>query len=732
MVRFYIAALILTSCWVSNAELTSSDETQVDQTQITQPLTGGYNKAACNRIEAQFQNYVIGVMDGAISDFSKSYHCLIGDTKSNGSDCKKLNSMNLGNLKKYRKSLRKLYQEMANNWVREKSKLDVRYKECLGLPVQFEGNIGRVRYRANSKLKYYECLPIINSWNREINESILEYLDGRRRVTGLNQEEIAQLKAFHYSPLKRVLSENALFGIGLDDSALKQKLAFAYNAMKFGIEKFRKKVSKLKNRQKHMLFSFKSQFAAFTNTLPDAEKPKATNCIESSGFFHDCGINILKQGLRCGSRIWVLGKELIPIVTLFDSLGGMGEVMAAEASGVMTSSEATQKRAQLITTAILGMGGVTAGGASLAKSLARSTIRTGPPKNYIPELPSKISGKQLLSSHAKETTQLERMGVNYSASPDLDSYVINQIKDDLITAKNFDPSNPPVQSVLRIKGGAIKGRRHNNPRGLALKHKDIDARIKEAEQMGVKVVIDTSINKTSTLGYYRPEDKILAISSKSNWLTFEHEFQHALFHKYLEGHTLKDSLLNSVRFIARSGQSLRQMRQQLPAQIRRNWPQREQDVIIRYMRDDIPELALDERLATNRQLELLGWRRYAPSGQSIDNYARRHLMTELDELSRTRPLTARQRSIEIQTHITNYAQTSAIVGESAAVVGGSAAIGLGIGKDLSRREDSFLLNLPRKIRSAIQSAKEVFYSERGVLVKDQNDQAQFFPSEKKE
>ena len=714
MVRFYIAALILTFCWASNAELTSSDEIEASE-----PSTDVYSKNTCSHIETQFQNYLVNIMDDAISASSKSYHCLMGGIRNNGSDCKKLNSMNLGNLKKYRRSLKKLYQEMANNWVKEKSKEDVRFKNCLGLPVQFERNIRRVR----PKLPHHLCQPITTRWAHEIDGLTQEYFDGKRTITSLDSEEIASLKAFHYSPLKRIIATNALFDSRLTDSELKQKLASAYNAMKSGTEKLKNKISKLKDHEKHILFDFQNQFTVFTNSLPDEKRPKAKKCIESSGFFHDCGINILNQGLRCGSRIYVLGKELIPIITLIDSLGGMGNVMAAEASGVMTSSEATEKRAQLITTAVFGIGGVTAGGASLAKSFVRSKIRTGPPKKYLLKDPPEISGKQLVSSHAKETAQLEKMGVNYSAAPDLDSYVIDDIKDNLMVAKNFDPSNPPVQSVLRIREGATKGRRHNNPRGLALKHKDIDAKIKEAEQMGVKVVIDTSINKTSALGYYRPEEKILAISSKSNWLTFEHEFQHALFDKYLRGHILRDSPLSSTRLISRSNQTLRQMRQQLPAQIRRHWSKEEQNVILQYMKDDIPELALNERLSANRQLELLGWRRYTPSGQQISNYATRHLINELNRGGRASPLTARQRSIRNQAHITNYAQNAySFLPE--------ASVATAVGFDL-RNENSSLLNLPRNIRSAIQSAKEVFYSERGILVKDQNGQAQFFPSEKK-
>ena len=753
MVRFYIAALILTFCQASNAELTSSDQTQVDETQIIEPSsTDVYSKDTCTSIETQFQSYILDILDSAINTSSKSYHCLMGGIRNNSPDCKKINSMNLGNLKKYRRSLKKLYQEMANDWVREESKQDPRFKACLGLPAQFERNIRRFR----TKLPYYRCQPIITRWSHELDQLTKEYLDGKRTITSLNQEEIASLKAFHHSPLKRILPTNALFDSHLNNSELKQKLASAYNTIRIGTEKLKKKVSKLKDRQKYILFDFQNQFTAFTNTLPPQTKPKATRCIKSSGFFRDCTINVLNQGSRCGSRIWGLGKEMLPVIPLIDSIKGMGNVMAAEASGVMTSSEASQKRAELATLGILGLGGITGGVSLLAKPLVRSAVRVGSKiARRRPLILSsfhrvtrlnqlKRSGvdlkEQLTSSHIKATTQLEKMGIDYSPVLDVNSKatLLARLNNDIAAknAKNVDPadlfnlSDIPVQArgVLRIRKGATKGEHHTNPHDLALKHKDIDAKIKETEEMGVKVVVDTNLDVTGPKAYYSPKQKILAIRSDSDWSTFEHEFQHALFDKYLRGHALEDSLLSSVRLISKSGQSLRQMREQLPAQIRRNWPEEEQNVILQYMKDDIPELALNERLSVNRQLEMFGWRRYTPFGQQRSNYATRHLINQLNRAARASPLTARQRSIRNRAYITHYAQTYGI---DAAIISGAVAGGSEIIKDLDQQEDSFLLNLPRNIRSAIQSAKEVFYSERGILVRNQNGQTQFFPSEKK-
>ena len=849
MARFYIAALILTFCQASNAELTSSDQTQVDETQITEPSTDVYSENTCTRIETQFQNYIINIMDSAISTSSKSYHCLMGGIRNNSPDCKKINSMNLGNLKKYRRSLKKLYQEMANHWVKEKSKQDPRFKACLGLPVRFERNIRRVR----TKLPYYRCQPIITRWSHELDQLTQEYLGGKRTITSLNSEEIASLKAFHHSPLKRIISTNALFDSRLNNSELKQKLASAYNTIRIGTEKLKKKVSKLKDRQKYILFDFQNQFTAFTNTLPPQTRPKATRCIKSSGFFRDCTINVSKQGSRCGSRIWRLGKEMLPVIPLIDSIKGTDNVMAAEASGIMTSSEASQKRAELATLGILGLGGITGGVSLLAKPLVRSTVRTSAVKtgssktttrsndsSALLRSQKKPSGesrkvldlkKGLISSHNKATTHLEEMGIDYSPVSGIDSYIVDEIKrrnrsikDGFITLKNGDPpdlidlSDIPVQAqgVLRIRTGATRRKRHTNPRGLALEHKNIDARIKEAEEMGVKVVIDTSLDRKgdSVLAYFSPRTKILAIRPDSDWLIFEHELQHALFENYLIAHVLRDAPFNSVRILSKSGQSLKQMRQQLPDQVRKNWSKKEQNVILRYMRDDMPGLALNERLSTNRELEMLGWRRYTPMGRVKSNYATSYIIEGLENGTK---LTTQQRSILEQAHITDYtlrfgadaaaekygkdsvktaletygkysadptvkkygkqgkdpavreygeetaleklynelvaswkrnkktidAEKDAGIAERAEKYGASTIVGTGAGLGLSgaaaeietdpaQREESFLSKLPRNIRSAIQSAKEVFYSERGILVRNQNGQAQFFPSEKKE
>ena len=784
MTRFYIAALILVFCQTSSAELTNSDQTQVDETQITQPSTGGYNKATCDSIEAQFQNYIMSILDGAISASSKSYNCLMGGIRNDSPDCKKLNSMNLGNLKKYRRSLKKLYQEAANNWVKEKSKQDARFKACLGLPVQFKGNIRTLK----TKLPYYRCQPIVTRWSHDIDQLTKEYLDGKRTITSLNPEEIINLKTFHHSPLKRIISTDALFDTRLSDSELKQKLASAYKTIKTGVEKLKNKIGKLKNRQKYILFDFQNQFTFFTNALPVDERPRAIGCMKETGL-SDCTTNLPSQGQRCLDRIRQLGAALLPIVPVVDSIGEIGDVMSAEASGAMTSSEASQKRAELATLGILGLSGI-AGVASLAKPFIRSATRTSAVRTsgsrttgrsdnstvflQRTENPSSISRNQLVSSHIKSTNHLERMGVDYSKKLDSKPSIYSLIRTgEIAAARDFNSSGPFYGNILRIRKGAT-GRRHTNPRGLALKHKDIDAKIKEAEQMGVKVVIDTTLNRTGAKGYYRGNEKILAISSDSNWLTFEHEFQHALFSNYLLGHVLRDSPFNSVRLISNSGQSLRQMRQQLPAQIRRNWTEKEQDVVLRYMKDDMPIRALDERLSVNRELELLGWRRYTPYGQKVSRYATIHLINGLQDAG---PLTARQMSIKNQAYITLHAQargadataqkfgkdsvdaikTFGKYNEDAAVqkygeknvaeavkkyspsaaVGAAGGLGLSgaaaeIKADSIQREDSFLSNLPKNIRSAIQSAEEVFYSERGILVRDQNGQAQFFPSEKRE
>ena len=634
MIRIYIIALVLIFCQVSSAELTSSEETQVDEIEASEPSsTGVYSKTTCTRIESQFQSYLVNIMNGAISATSKSYNCLMGGSSP---DCEELNSSNVKKLKDYRESLRKLYQEIANNWVRERSKQDARFKDCLDLPVQFEGNIHIVK----TKLPYNNCHTIINVWPRKVNQSISEYLDGKRTITSLSPEKIASLKAFHSSPLKRILSKNPLsknplFSTSLTDSELKQKLASAYNTIKIGIEKLKDRVSKLKDRQKYILFDFRNQFSVFTNTLPFEERSKATSCIENSNFFSDCTIiNVLKKGSRCGSRIWRLGKELLPVVPLIDSIDGMGDVMAAEASGIMSSSEAIQKRVDLTIMGMFGLGGIAVGA-----SIARSAVKAG----------SSISRRQLVSPYAKETARLQRMGVDYVSG---------------VNTRAIQGAQP---RLLEIRRGATRGRRHTSPRGLALKHKNIDARIKEAESMGVKVAVrPKELNNVNVGSYYSPEKRMIVINSDSSWMAFEHEFQHALFHKYLVGHNF-DVPTHVISKISKSDRSLRKVRERLPDTITRNWSREEQNVIIRYMRDGTPNSSLDETLSMTRELGVLGWRRYLPSGLLTNPRSTQNIANGLD----------------------------------ATALGGTAVV---VGTGLAQGEESFFSNLPENIRSAIESA----------------------------
>ena len=425
-------------CQTSSAELTNSDQTQADETQITQPSTGGYNKATCDSIEAQFQNYIMSILDGAISASSKSYHCLRSNRKNDSPDCKKLNSRNLRNLKDYRESLRKLYQEAANHWVKEKSKQDARFKACLGLPVQFKGNIRTLK----TKLPYYRCQPIVTRWSHDIDQLTKEYFDGKRTITSLNPEEIINLQTFHHSPLKRIISTDALFDTRLSDSELKQKLASAYKTIKTGVEKLKKKIGKLKNRQKYILFDFKNQFALFTNILPAHIRSKATSCMKNSKFFRDCTINVLNQGSRCGSRIWRLGKEMLPVVPLIDSIGGMGDVMAAEVSGAMSPSEATQKRVELATLGILGLGGITGGASLLAKPLMRSTVKTSTVRTGDSIRTTRSNDRSVVLSQSTK-----RISPEFKREIDREFKRLIDLKEELVSAQN------KATTQLKERGG---------------------------------------------------------------------------------------------------------------------------------------------------------------------------------------------------------------------------------------------------------------------------------------
>ena len=787
---FIIGGLIFSSFSVQG-------EVTFDESTVTDEEVSG-QLSQCTTLENEFQKYVIDTMDGSLRGFTQSYDCLTREAISRRPDCVKLNRGNLNHLKRFRKSIGKLYQEMTDTWVEEEGKKDGGYaRNCLMTPkgVQMGQHIRRPKLIQSASL----CQSVLTKWSHEQDLLTSEYLSGKRKARSLNKEELEALRAFHKSSMKRMLPDVALYDQRLSDKQLKHHLAVTYNRMKFGTEKLKGKIEKFSDHERFKLYEFGQQHRLFVETLEDDKRKDAVECQQKSHFGRDCVLDIDKHLSRCGSRLWSIGVELLPVIPLINSLSGMGEVMAAEVSGVMTSGEATEKRSDLMTMAVFGIGGFSGGALSakfvikeirelvrsardkgidysrdniilkvgerdrtthgVQRGVLRSKKRSGTDSDLGP-----VTKQKLIKAHNREIERLAGMGIQYREIPNIEGYVIRELRanfkdvwenphvsenvrqamiEGTVRGLGFDFRSPPVKNVLRIEKVA-SGKKHDRSLGPALSHRNMEARIREAEARGVRVVVDTSLENTKDrgqiTGYYDTSKRILAIRSNSSWHVFEHEFQHMLFDTYIRDDF--QSMGKMVRFGIGKGQSSSEMRNALPDRVRRNWTQREQDTIIRYLKDDLPENSLNERLSVDRQLSVLGWRRYTPYGQRVGNYATRHLINDLDSLE---SLTPRQLGIRNRASVTYrtrraYYRGPQIVGRGLGRGAklGAEALGItaseivikeglrGSVDDMGNEGESAIL--PRKIQSAIADAEEILFSEKGLLVRKSGGEVVFIPN----
>ena len=766
LILFVIKGLIHTSFFVYG-ETTFTDQTEEEEV-IKRSLQ-------CPSVENEFQKYVLNTMDGSLRGFEKSYDCLTREVISKRPDCVKLNEKNLSHLKAFRSSIHGLYQEMADKWVKEEAKNDGGYaRNCLMTPkgIQLGRHIRRLRPVRAASL----CQSVLIKWSHGLDQLTSEYLSGKRETKTLDREELEALRAFNQSPVKRLLPDVALYDQRLNDEQLKHHLAVTYNKMKFGTKKLMGKIEKFSDHEKYKLYEFKEQHRLFVETLEGDKKKEAGECMEKSHFARDCTLDISQHLSRCGSRLWGIGRELLPVIPLIDSISGMGEVMAAEASGVMTAREATEKRADLMAMAVFG-GFLVSGGSILAKVVVKKIknpvhstrgkgidySRNDPALKMqeregvdrFPKDRASKAGKEPVSSHGalkqeltesyrQEVKRLDEMGVRYRETY-LDGFFLRTpegygYRMDQITA-GLDPNHISFGRVLKINGAA-GGKKHKRPLGPAFSHRDMEARIRELEARGIDVVVDTTLEKTRLGGYYDPFRQIVGIRADSPWHIVEHEFQHVLFRDYMSNNFR--SMGEVVRIGVREGRSLSEIRRTFPDQVRKNWTQKEQNTIIRYLKDDLPENSLNERLSYDRQLSLLGWRRYTPYGQKLNNHGTRHLINDLDGYQSLTPrqLGIRNRASVVYRTRRAYYRGSQAMGKKlregaklgAEVVGITAAeIGLKEGlrgsvSNVRNNEDPVLKKLPREVQSVVNNAEEILFSDKGLLVKKPNSEVVFIPN----
>ncbi len=279
--------------------------------------------------------------------------------------------------------------------------------------------------------------------------------------------------------------------------------------------------------------------------------------------------------------------------------------------------------------------------------------------------------------------------------------------------------------VVRIEGEAAQGLAHPTGQVLqitalppavargtyrtpALLHPEMAAEMARLEQMGVRVVVDTSLPHTAAGAIYSPGTRSVTIRPDSDWRIFQHEVQHADFDTYLgRGHRFTQTRSAVIN----EGRSLREI---LPAEALSRYSPRELQLIERMLREHYSMSGINETLSTNRELALMGWRRvtWDQSAIAIRRYGLNHRVDHIAQRAAAGiPLSETEKRIlrsgQIQARILNIADGArraapdvARGGAIGGAVGGTALLTLIYNEDaremLGLTSDGRFVRIPRE------------------------------------
>lgn len=208
--------------------------------------------------------------------------------------------------------------------------------------------------------------------------------------------------------------------------------------------------------------------------------------------------------------------------------------------------------------------------------------------------------------------------------------------------------------IFVLKPEGVRGTGKIDPFEIAVFHPEMKSYIKKAEKMGYKVAIDPSLDMTRVTAYLNPthKNKMIGLSYKSKWHDFQHEFQHLELDYAVK--KSKDALLKSSKLKEMQGTipfgstmdlseaddwiTLIRLDRESPsdlAQLKKEYPKLDEALSL-HQKTGLPELAVDETLASQREIEALrksGYgvcdsRYYAIRKQALD-----HQINELEKLS---------------------------------------------------------------------------------------------------
>jgi hypothetical protein len=393
-----------------------------------------------------------------------------------------------------------------------------------------------------------------------------------------------------------------------------------------------------------------------------------------------------------------------------------GPVTADRCASYRVEGLAEENCALAVGLTALGVGLSTEAGQRLAARAipgARPPTATPPirPEQFAPLRQAPVVTHAELSATAQtQRLELQRMGVGFRETQDR-TYARNSTEWGW-GAIRLEGQAPPglahptgqVMQITNLPPPVARGT-YQTP---ALLHPEMAAEMARLEQMGVRVVVDTSLPHTNAGAIYDPNTRIVAIRPNSDWRTFQHEVQHVDFDDYL-GRDAR--FIQTRQAVLQEGRSLRDV---LPPDALTRYSPRELRLIERMLRDSFSAGGIDETLSTNRELALMGWRRLSWDAQAIAT--RRYGLNQrtYDIAQRAAaglPLSEAEqrilRSAQVQTQILSLADRARVVaprvirgGATGGAVGGTAILTLVYNEDaremLGLTSDGRFVRIPRE------------------------------------
>ncbi|MBK7891058.1 MAG: hypothetical protein IPJ84_09505 [Bdellovibrionales bacterium] len=308
-------------------------------------------------------------------------------------------------------------------------------------------------------------------------------------------------------------------------------------------------------------------------------------------------------------------SQIEPLVRTVMSLPGLSEDEKRKI--LMDDNEITGR-------VLGGVAGTLIGGVPGPALVKRGTKVLTDPEAFRPIAKATVTGEKLLQSSSKQIDELAKSGATFErASGDKMTYLEGGVKYNWDTVKyaSTESSYGELLVIKSLPKPALKGSLNTN----ALSHPQMADYLKKMDELGLNLVVDTSLREINVGAYYWAKTRVIALRPESTWQTFLHEFQHAQFDAFILPRI--KALREAVQV---EGKSLRDV---LPSKLIAEYGEKEVGRLEKLLRNGNANTGIAETMSTARELDALGWRQFLPGpAQGPRIYGAKHRVDSLEQI----------------------------------------------------------------------------------------------------